>query len=276
MLGPSAPLPGRGPPGDIPGGVSGYASGVPLEAWTTDTAASGTAASGGSPPPRGVLGRYDPSGGWVPWTNHRFASPGPGFAPDSALYGATDAESVVQSSHTCSVASGSGSRARSPPPGAETQPSTKDAPRSGEAGSPRREAFAALWALVPSMDRDVLVSRLATKLLAATHTLMERRQRRLKASSPTAREDARMEAGPCPAFLRSRASIAHTYNADGRLGVYDDTGRAFRLAMYLYKRSRRRWSKGARYTSRKQVAERRPRVRGRFVRAGQAAGPGGS
>lgn len=170
----------------------------------------------------------------------------------------------MQSSTTGSVASASGSRALTPRPGDEAQRALT--------GDWRRAAFAHTWGVDPSAEKHVQLGHVKARLLEATHASIERRRQRLRATSPAAREDAHMEAGPCPSFLHSHATIARTYNADGRVGVYDGTGRAARLASYLYKRSRRRWSKGARYTSRQLVAQRRVRVNGRFIRAEEEEG----
>ena len=56
------------------------------------------------------------------------------------------------------------------------------------------------------------------------------------------------------------------YNRNGRIGIYTPSERAAIIARFHYKRSRRNWNKKIRYNCRKNLADRRLRVKGRFVK----------
>lgn len=56
------------------------------------------------------------------------------------------------------------------------------------------------------------------------------------------------------------------YNKDGRIGIYTPTERAAIIERFMQKRSRRVWNKKIRYDCRKNLADRRLRVKGRFVK----------
>jgi len=56
------------------------------------------------------------------------------------------------------------------------------------------------------------------------------------------------------------------YNKNGRIGIYTPAERAVILAKFNAKRSRRVWNKKIRYNCRKNLADRRMRVKGRFVK----------
>jgi CCT motif len=56
------------------------------------------------------------------------------------------------------------------------------------------------------------------------------------------------------------------YNKDGRIGIYTPTERAAIIERFMLKRSRRVWNKKIRYDCRKNLADRRLRVKGRFVK----------
>lgn len=56
------------------------------------------------------------------------------------------------------------------------------------------------------------------------------------------------------------------YNKNGRIGVYTASERAAIIARFQAKRSRRVWNKKIRYSCRKNLADRRLRVKGRFVK----------
>jgi len=56
------------------------------------------------------------------------------------------------------------------------------------------------------------------------------------------------------------------YNKDGRVGIYTPAERAAIIARFHDKRSRRVWNKKIRYNCRKNLADRRMRVKGRFVK----------
>lgn len=55
-------------------------------------------------------------------------------------------------------------------------------------------------------------------------------------------------------------------NKDGRIGVYNPEARKALLAKFHRKRYSRIWNKKVRYTCRKQLADTRVRIKGRFVR----------
>mmetsp|Transcript_26638 Transcript_26638/g.29030 ORF Transcript_26638/g.29030 Transcript_26638/m.29030 type:complete len:399 (+) Transcript_26638:203-1399(+) len=56
------------------------------------------------------------------------------------------------------------------------------------------------------------------------------------------------------------------YNKNGRIGIYTQEERAAIIARYREKKKRRNWKKQIRYYCRKNLADRRVRVRGRFVK----------
>jgi len=56
------------------------------------------------------------------------------------------------------------------------------------------------------------------------------------------------------------------YNKGGRVGIYTPAERAAIIARFHDKRSRRVWNKKIRYNCRKNLADRRMRVKGRFVK----------
>jgi CCT motif len=56
------------------------------------------------------------------------------------------------------------------------------------------------------------------------------------------------------------------YNKNGRIGIYTPAERATIIARFNEKRSRRNWNKKIRYNCRKNLADRRLRVKGRFVK----------
>jgi hypothetical protein len=56
------------------------------------------------------------------------------------------------------------------------------------------------------------------------------------------------------------------YNKNGRIGIYTPCERAAIIARFQGKRSRRVWNKKIRYNCRKNLADRRLRVKGRFVK----------
>jgi hypothetical protein len=56
------------------------------------------------------------------------------------------------------------------------------------------------------------------------------------------------------------------YNKNGRIGIYTPAERAAIIARFQSKRSRRVWNKKIRYNCRKNLADRRLRVKGRFVK----------
>lgn len=56
------------------------------------------------------------------------------------------------------------------------------------------------------------------------------------------------------------------YNKNGRIGIYTPAERAAIIARFQSKRNRRVWNKKIRYNCRKNLADRRMRVKGRFVK----------
>jgi CCT motif len=56
------------------------------------------------------------------------------------------------------------------------------------------------------------------------------------------------------------------YNKNGRIGIYTPCERAAIIARFHKKRANRVWNKRIRYSCRKNLADRRLRVKGRFVK----------
>jgi hypothetical protein len=56
------------------------------------------------------------------------------------------------------------------------------------------------------------------------------------------------------------------YNQNGRIGIYTPAERYAIIAKYMRKRNRRVWNKKIRYNCRKSLADRRLRIKGRFVK----------
>ena len=56
------------------------------------------------------------------------------------------------------------------------------------------------------------------------------------------------------------------YNKNGRIGIYTPAERAAIIQKFTAKRARRVWNKKIRYNCRKNLADRRMRVKGRFVK----------
>mmetsp|Transcript_26696 Transcript_26696/g.31494 ORF Transcript_26696/g.31494 Transcript_26696/m.31494 type:complete len:278 (+) Transcript_26696:739-1572(+) len=68
---------------------------------------------------------------------------------------------------------------------------------------------------------------------------------------------------PLPHALDKYKSL---YNKNGRIGIYTPLERAAIIAKFNSKRGRRVWNKKIRYNCRKNLADRRMRVKGRFVK----------
>lgn len=62
------------------------------------------------------------------------------------------------------------------------------------------------------------------------------------------------------------AKYSDIYNQNGRVGIYTPNERAAIIAKFHEKRSKRVWNKKIRYSCRKNLADRRLRVKGRFVK----------
>jgi hypothetical protein len=60
--------------------------------------------------------------------------------------------------------------------------------------------------------------------------------------------------------------LLQVYNKNGRIGIYTAAERAAIISRFNSKRSRRVWNKKIRYNCRKNLADRRMRVKGRFVK----------
>ena len=60
--------------------------------------------------------------------------------------------------------------------------------------------------------------------------------------------------------------MVQVYNKNGRIGIYTPGERAAIIARFNSKRKRRVWNKKIRYNCRKNLADRRLRVKGRFVK----------
>eukprot|EP00947_MAST-08B_sp_MAST-8B-sp1_P002867 g2867.t1 len=69
----------------------------------------------------------------------------------------------------------------------------------------------------------------------------------------------------CPSFLLPK--YARIYNMDGRIGIYSRAERDVIIQKYRKKRESRSFRKRIRYSCRKNLADRRLRIKGRFVRA---------
>eukprot|EP00566_Odontella_aurita_P012369 CAMPEP_0113545104 /NCGR_PEP_ID=MMETSP0015_2-20120614/11077_1 /TAXON_ID=2838 /ORGANISM="Odontella" /LENGTH=489 /DNA_ID=CAMNT_0000445435 /DNA_START=322 /DNA_END=1791 /DNA_ORIENTATION=- /assembly_acc=CAM_ASM_000160 len=78
-------------------------------------------------------------------------------------------------------------------------------------------------------------------------------------------EGAMGEKGVLP-LPHSLAKYKQVYNKNGRIGIYTPAERAAIIAKFNSKRSRRVWNKKIRYNCRKNLADRRMRVKGRFVK----------
>lgn len=77
----------------------------------------------------------------------------------------------------------------------------------------------------------------------------------------------------CGSNSKGSSVLPHTlskykelYNKNGRIGIYTPAERAAIISRFQGKRSRRVWNKKIRYNCRKNLADRRMRVKGRFVK----------
>lgn len=64
----------------------------------------------------------------------------------------------------------------------------------------------------------------------------------------------------------SLSKYKEVYNKNGRIGIYTPAERAAIIQKFNAKRARRMWKKKIRYNCRKNLADRRMRVKGRFVK----------
>jgi hypothetical protein len=60
--------------------------------------------------------------------------------------------------------------------------------------------------------------------------------------------------------------LIQVYNKHGRIGIYTPAERAAIITKFNAKRARRVWNKKIRYNCRKNLADRRMRIKGRFVK----------
>jgi len=74
-----------------------------------------------------------------------------------------------------------------------------------------------------------------------------------------------LEKGVMP-LPHSLDKYQEVYNKNGRIGIYTPLERAAIIAKFNSKRTRRVWNKKIRYSCRKNLADRRMRVKGRFVK----------
>jgi len=72
----------------------------------------------------------------------------------------------------------------------------------------------------------------------------------------------------CIQFSLTITFFVHSqvYNKNGRIGIYTPAERAAIIQKFNAKRARRVWNKKIRYNCRKNLADRRMRVKGRFVK----------
>ncbi|GMH74066.1 hypothetical protein TrLO_g9758 [Triparma laevis f. longispina] len=66
--------------------------------------------------------------------------------------------------------------------------------------------------------------------------------------------------------LLSLSRFSHIYNKNGHIGIYSPSERSALIAKHLMKKEKRCWRKKVRYGCRKNLADRRMRVKGRFVK----------
>lgn len=69
-----------------------------------------------------------------------------------------------------------------------------------------------------------------------------------------------------PPGLLAAPLLQQVYNKNGRIGIYTPAERAAIIQKFNAKRARRVWNKKIRYNCRKNLADRRMRVKGRFVK----------
>ena len=67
-------------------------------------------------------------------------------------------------------------------------------------------------------------------------------------------------------FISEPSTMKQVYNKNGRIGIYTPAERAAIIQKFNAKRARRVWNKKIRYNCRKNLADRRMRIKGRFVK----------
>lgn len=113
--------------------------------------------------------------------------------------------------------------------------------------------------------RVYAVTTRTPKTIRGTSGRVNKTDRPLKVPKNKRRVTKNIERGDCPYILPIEYAL--TYNKDGRIGIYNKTERARILKRFHDKRKSRSWTKTIRYTCRKNLAQNRHRVRGRFVKA---------
>lgn len=90
-------------------------------------------------------------------------------------------------------------------------------------------------------------------------------------SVATASADSAAAAAPTGLAAILTPEQVAVFNTAGRIGIYEPAERQFIMERYASKRTRRAWCKKVRYGCRKKLADRRIRVKGRFIKAEVAA-----
>jgi hypothetical protein len=127
------------------------------------------------------------------------------------------------------------------------------------------------------LDQDELLRRARSRLLedlSQSHLHGEKGEITLPHSLEKYKEvgalDSEWMTAYCPVYSGMSHSHAlrldQVYNRNGRVGIYTPAERAAIIARFHNKRSRRVWNKKIRYNCRKNLADRRLRVKGRFVK----------
>jgi hypothetical protein len=87
------------------------------------------------------------------------------------------------------------------------------------------------------------------------------------ATTESAQDDMATNSASIPQMLDK---YSYVYNKNGRIGIYSREERNAIIARFRDKRRRRVWKKKIRYHCRKNLADRRIRVKGRFVKAAES------
>lgn len=104
---------------------------------------------------------------------------------------------------------------------------------------------------------------------AAAHATkkQQKKTKKAKKSKDPAAEPAKINP-ECPKDLRPM--YGSLYNTGGRIGIYTPRERSAIIERYRNKRRRRVWTKKVRYSCRKNLADNRLRIKGRFVKKDSA------
>jgi hypothetical protein len=90
-----------------------------------------------------------------------------------------------------------------------------------------------------------------------------------RASPPSPSSPITTGAVNATAQITAIEKYASIYNKNGRIGIYTKEERAAIIRRYRDKKKRRVWKKQIRYYCRKNLADRRIRIKGRFVKANE-------